>query len=216
MTVKRAGLAAVLVLLASALGWVLFVGLPRWTASPPESSPGSQASTDAAPAAESASRKIHARLFYLASSGTMLQAVERDVEFGESPVQQARRIIEAQLQGAPGLMSAIPPGTKLRNLYMTSDGVAYVDLSADVSSAHPGGSLAEILTVYSVVNALGENLPAVSGVQILIEGREADTLAGHVDLRRPLQKNERWTEGSVETPETPTAARTSGTTATNP
>ena len=216
MTAKRAGLTAGLVLIAAALGWVLFVGLPRWTASPPDSSPGSRASADAAPAAESASRKIQARLFYLAPSGTMLQAVERDVEFGESPVQQARRIVEAQLQGAPGLMSAIPPGTKLRNLYMTSDGVAYVDLSADVSSAHPGGSLAEILTVYSVVNALGENLPAVSGVQILIEGREVDTLAGHVDLRRPLQKNERWTERAVETPETPTAARTSGSTDTNP
>jgi hypothetical protein len=29
-------------------------------------------------------------------------------------------------------------------------------------------------------------LPSIQRVQILIDGREADTLAGHVDLRRPL------------------------------
>jgi hypothetical protein len=30
------------------------------------------------------------------------------------------------------------------------------------------------------------NLTTIQRVQILIDGREADTLAGHVDLRRPL------------------------------
>jgi hypothetical protein len=31
-------------------------------------------------------------------------------------------------------------------------------------------------------------------VQILIDGREVDTLAGHVDLRRPLRKNMAWVQ----------------------
>jgi hypothetical protein len=26
-------------------------------------------------------------------------------------------------------------------------------------------------------------------VQVLIDGKEVDTLAGHIDLRKPLQKN---------------------------
>lgn len=38
------------------------------------------------------------------------------------------------------------------------------------------------------------NLPAITRVQILIDGKEADTLAGHVDLRHPLQKNLKWTD----------------------
>jgi hypothetical protein len=29
-------------------------------------------------------------------------------------------------------------------------------------------------------------------VQILVDGREVDTLAGHVDLRNPLSKNLTW------------------------
>ena len=39
------------------------------------------------------------------------------------------------------------------------------------------------------VNALTENLPAVKGVQLLVDGKEVETLAGHVDLRNPLSKN---------------------------
>ena len=38
------------------------------------------------------------------------------------------------------------------------------------------------------------NLPAVSGVQVLVNGKEVDTLAGHVDLRRPLAKNLAWVQ----------------------
>lgn len=209
MTGRRAALTAGVVGVAAALAWVLFIGLPRWTAPPPDGSP---AASTTPPDTQADAPKIGVRLYYLAPSGTLLQSVEREVEFSDAPAIQARRIIEAQLGPPPSpLMSAIPAGTMLRNLYFDAAGVAYVDLSGEVTRAHPGGSLAEILTVYSVVNALGENLPAVSGVQILIDGREADTLAGHVDLRRPLQKNARWTETPADTPDVPEAAKTSGT-----
>jgi spore germination protein GerM len=103
---------------------------------------------------------------------------------------QAKRIVEAQLQPAHApLTSAVPPGTTLRDLYLSERGEAFVDLSPEVSTAHPGGALNELLTVYSIVDALTTNLPAVTGVQILVNGREVDTLAGHVDLRRPLPKS---------------------------
>ena len=69
-----------------------------------------------------------------------------------------------------------------------------MDLSPEISTAHPGGSLNEILTVYAVVNAVAVNLPSVTGVQILVDGREVDTLKGHVDLRRPMQKDLRWVQ----------------------
>jgi hypothetical protein len=46
------------------------------------------------------------------------------------------------------------------------------------------------MTVYTIVNAILTNLPNLQEVQILIGGQEADTLAGHVDLRRPLRKND--------------------------
>jgi hypothetical protein len=72
---------------------------------------------------------------------------------------------------------------------VTARGDAFVDLSGEVVTKHSGGSLDEIFTVYTIVNALTVNLPAIARVQILIDGKEADTLAGHVDLRHPLLKN---------------------------
>jgi len=64
-----------------------------------------------------------------------------------------------------------------------------VDFSPEFASAHPGGSTTELLTVYTIVNALTTNLPVVTSVQLLVNGKELDTLAGHVDLRRPLTQN---------------------------
>jgi hypothetical protein len=77
-------------------------------------------------------------------------------------------------------------------VFVTERGDAFVDLSGDIVARHPGGSLAEIFTVYSIVNALTVNLPAVTRVQILVDGKEIDTLAGHVDLRHPLAKSLEW------------------------
>ena len=106
---------------------------------------------------------------------------------------QARLIVEAQLRPAPaGMTSAIPAGTTMRALFLTGRGEAYVDLSREVVSGHAGGSLGEALTVFTIVNALTVNLPTVSAVQILVDGKAVDTLAGHIDLRHPLERSLKW------------------------
>ncbi len=180
-------------LLFASLGVVLGIALlllsflgPRWLQTPP---PADQSTST--PAAEA--RKIRAQLFFVNEDGTALSSVEQEVSYGEGTAEQARRIIEAQLAPpAPPLASAIPAGTKLRTVFLTAGGDAYVDLSAELQSNHPGGTTNEILTVYSLVSALTSNLPAISGVQILIDGKEVDTLAGHLDLRRPIEQDARW------------------------
>jgi hypothetical protein len=137
--------------------------------------------------------KIKATLFYVSSGGTRLAPADREVVFGEGPVEQAKRIVEAQVAPPPaGTVSAIPPGTQLRALYLLADGQAYVDLTREVAAAHPGGTLNEILTVYTIVEVLTTNLPAITSVHLLVDGREVETLAGHVDLRRPLRPNPLW------------------------
>lgn len=140
-------------------------------------------------------RKIKARLFYVNEDGTRLTSLERDVTFADTPVDQAREIVAAQIGPvAEPLVSAIPAGTTLRALFLTEHGDAFVDLSKEIASAHPGGSVNELLTIYTIVNALTANLPAVNSVQLLVEGKEVETLAGHVDLRRPLTKNLAWVQ----------------------
>ena len=187
-------------IVAAAAAWILFVGLPRWY-EPRAQAPGAQPS--ALPA--EAMRKIKASLFYVSEDGLRLAPFEREVSFGEGTVEQARRLVEAQLETpAPPLTSAVPAGTRLRALYVSNNGDAYVDLSREAQSGHPGGALNEILTVYTIVLALTSNLPAIGGVQILVDGHEVDTLAGHVDLRRPLPKSTRWVEAAKGGPAAPT------------
>ena len=48
--------------------------------------------------------------------------------------------------------------------------------------------------MYSIVSVLTVNLPAIKSVQILVNSHEVDTLAGHVDLRRPLPRSAIWLE----------------------
>ena len=134
--------------------------------------------------------RITATLFYSSADGEALVPVRREVALAEGMVPQAREILAAQLLGAPEpYASVIPEGTALRAFYATERGDAFVDLSPEVSTRHSGGSFSELLTVYAIVNAVTANLPSVQRVQILIDGREVDTLAGHVDLRRPLEKD---------------------------
>ena len=177
------GLAAML-----GVGLVLLLVLgPRWLATPPEEAA-------APPEAAAEARKIRARLFYVDEQGTGLTSVEREVLYGEGTVEQAKRIVEAQLAAPPEtLTSAIPQGTRLRTVFLTKAGEMYVDLSAELRQNHPGGTTSEILTVYAVVSALTSNLPAITSVQILIDGMEVDTLAGHLDLRRPIEQDLKWT-----------------------
>jgi hypothetical protein len=175
--------------IAAAIGvWVVSLWLPAWLADDrPEPTSTSTLPGDPVPAE---TRRIHASLFYVATSGDGLVGVDREVVYASAPAAQARRIVEAQLAQAPeGQISAIPAGAEVRSLFLTSRGEAFVDITAPLATNHPGGSLHEALTVYAIVNALTVNLPDITAVQILIDGREVDSLAGHIDLRHPIRRN---------------------------
>jgi hypothetical protein len=138
-------------------------------------------------------RRIKATLYYIAADGQRLEAAEREVVYGEGVSDQASRILEALGQAPPqGLSAPLPPGTALRAVYVADGGAAYADFTGALRANHPGGSLNELLTVYAIVSSLTVNLPAITSVQILIDGHEVDTLAGHVDLRRPLPRAQPW------------------------
>ncbi len=196
----RARVVLVVAALAALVAFGVWAGLvwrPRWQPATPGEAV--QQTTAAAPG-PAVARRIQATLFYVSADGMRLVAVQREIAYGEGPAEQARQIVQALLAPAPSpYVSAIPPGTRLREVFLSGRGEAFVDLSREIGTGHVGGSLTEAFTVYAIVNTLTTNLPAVARVQLLVEGREVDTLAGHIDTRHPLRKNLRW----VQKPETP-------------
>jgi len=180
---KRGMQIAVLVVTLGLLGWAVTVGLERLAGPVSDVAP-----PPAAPPQPTA--HITATLFYATPDGTQLLPLRREVALADGVVAQGRQILVAQLAPSPeGQRSVIPAGTQLRAFYVTDRGDAFVDLSREISAAHPGGTLNELLTVYAIVNAVTANLPAVQRVQLLVDGMEVDTIAGHVDVRRPLTKD---------------------------
>jgi hypothetical protein len=184
-------------------GVIAIVALAAWGASRVlERMVSPKTAGAATPAAAPAASVPHiiATLYYATADGQALAAVKREVPLAEGVRAQGREILESQLEAAPApYLSVIPHGTTLRAFYVTDKGDAFVDLSPEVSTAHPGGSTNELLTVYAIVNAIATNLSSVQRVQILIGGMEVDTLAGHLDLRRPFQR-----DMSLVRPEQPT------------
>lgn len=193
MTLRQWLLVALTAAAAVAFGVGVITGLNRLLTQPtlspaavdPAAAPGAATAAPAVP-------KIKATLYFQSEDGLHLVATEREVPLAEGAVAQARSIIEAQLSAEPTapLLSTIPKGTALRGIFVSDRNEVFVDLDPSIRKAHPGGTLQELMTVYTIVNAVLTNLPNLTEVQILIGGQEADTLAGHVDLRRPLRKND--------------------------
>ncbi len=73
-------------------------------------------------------------------------------------------------------------GSEVRGVYLVDPGLAVIDLNAAFANSHRSGVLVEELTMTSLVETLSANVPGISRVKILVDGKDRDSLAGHVDL----------------------------------
>jgi spore germination protein GerM len=124
-------------------------------------------------------------LFFLSERDSLLHAEDREILADPALSRRAAQVVHELIRGSlNGLVSPFPPETKLRELFISQEGIAYVDFSREIRENHPFGSTADIATIYSVVNSLTHNFDSIRRVFILIEGREQETLGGHIDLSR--------------------------------
>jgi hypothetical protein len=138
-------------------------------------------------AAAEAARRISVRLYFEAPEQDGLLPEEREVAFSSDLARQVRTVVEELARGPQTpLVATLPENTRVLDVFVLARGVAYVNLSAGAASGLPGGSKAELHTVYSVVNTIVTNFPAITRVQILVDDRPVASLGGHVDLSRPL------------------------------
>lgn len=140
--------------------------------------------------ADSKTNPVKVQLYFAVTDQPFLTAEERMLKTGTDPAELAKSIIEALIEGPrEDLMATLPKETRVKGVYLTADGTAYVDFSNEVRDRYPGGCGMEVLSLYSVANSLILNIERIKSVKILIGGREAQTLAGHVDIRFPFSAN---------------------------
>src|SRR5262245_43482295 len=103
------------------------------------------------PAVAGEARRIQATLFYVADNGQELVPVSRQVLYGATPLEQARRLVEALVEPPPdGQRSPVPEGTTVRSVFLAADGNVFVDLGGTIATGHPGGSLHAAPTGYVI------------------------------------------------------------------
>lgn len=168
---------------AAALAAIYFL-VPR----EPEPAPGP--APRAAPPEGFEKALVH--LYFGTPGDTTLVPEARMVALKKDPAALGREVVNELLAGPrkEGIR-VIPEGTRLNALFVTGDQTCYLDLSREVVEGQPGGSAAELLTVWSLVNSLVLNVDGIRSVRILVDGRGRETLAGHVALNRAFQADMR-------------------------
>jgi spore germination protein GerM len=142
------------------------------------------------PADSASSQAISVHLYFSDKDNQFLMAEERVLKSPKQPEFFARSIVEALIKGPQlGLARTIPAETAVRAVYLTPQGICYLDLTSAVAENHPGGIKSELLSIYSIVNSLVLNVTEIEAVKILINGNESVTLAGHIDLQIPIKAN---------------------------
>ena len=109
--------------------------------------------------------------------------LEPEIHFGQPSLQTLIELLE----NGPvclGCCRSLPNGTKVLG-YEQTGSVLHINFSRELISAHPGGTAGELVTVYGIVNTL-VNAAGVAQVQIWVEGRPVETIAGHVYTWEPL------------------------------
>jgi len=132
-------------------------------------------------------KKKEVLLYFSDSEGECLIGEKREILRKNVVKEEAKETIIELIKGPKGkLISTLPPRTKLLTLQINDAGLAKVNFTLALSKDHPGGSSAEMMTVYSIVNSLALNFPQIKRVQILIDGKPIETITGHLSLRQPI------------------------------
>jgi Sporulation and spore germination len=133
---------------------------------------------------------VSAKIFFPAAGGSALLTTEDDMIFKSAEVVNRAKQILQKLQDGPhsnAMFPSLPKDTKVQDIFISEQGVAFIDFSNTISTNHPGGLLNELTTIYSIVDSLTYNIDEIKQVKILIGGVEKETLAGHCLLLLPME-----------------------------
>ncbi len=123
-------------------------------------------------------------LYVADDSAGVLKKQEVSVALPADPAMRAREVLHELLGEYVTRPSRheLAPGADVKDVFLVNGDTAVVDTTSAFADGHPSGVLVETLTIASMVKTLAANIPSVTRVKILVDGKERETLAGHADL----------------------------------
>ena len=143
------------------------------------------AAANAAPVAPPPSGPTETVTLYVADDEAgVLRARAAQIPLPGGRQQRAEELLRTLLRiyQQPGSPHPLAAAADVRSIYLVDPGAAVIDLNAAFADQHRSSILSEQLTVNSLVETLGVNVPGIHRVNILVEGNKRETLAGHADL----------------------------------
>ena len=75
---------------------------------------------------------------------------------------------------------------KLLDLYLDRNGMIYMDFSDELKKNYHMDISQELSFLASLFNGIRSSIPGLTAMKILIEGKEAESLGGHIDISKPI------------------------------
>lgn len=120
------------------------------------------------------------------NTATDIQLVPISVHVAHHTPYSALKALLRYQSDSQELFRPVPHGVRLLGLSVSPDGTATANFSKELQTEFPGGSRAEQIMVYSIVNTLAE-FPNIKRVRILLEGQPVETLGGHIAVNELLE-----------------------------
>jgi len=136
-------------------------------------------------------------LYFASPDGQYLVPEKRYFVVDLDQRSMATKIFQSLKSGpsTPGSVATLPESMQLREIYISQEGMVILDLDSPVVDDNLMGVSMEKLAIYSIVNSLTYNLSDISSVRFLIDGKEAETLMGHIDIRTRLYPSQAMVKG---------------------
>jgi hypothetical protein len=143
----------------------------------------SQTARPALPA--TAGLKEPVQVFVAYDEDLTLRPIQVQASKATQPDERAKAALRALIDLYTGKQSPHPlgQGSDINAVYLANETTAVVDLNSTFANTHRSGIMEEELTIVSVIQTLAANLPKLTRVKFLVDGKERDTLAGHSDLK---------------------------------
>ena len=136
---------------------------------------------------------MNVKVYYPDDSGMKLVEVEREILIGDSTDKYTAAVETLMIEPDEENLTTIFPKSAAIRSVKVHDGLAIVDFDGGILKGFVGGSTGEEFLIGSIVDTL-TNFPEVKRVKFLVDGKEIETLSGHMDLSTPLERMNALTE----------------------